>query len=67
MRGIHEFVEGLRGVQAVAYDVVVSGPTQEEHDKNLIALLMRVIERNIRLIYQNHSSFFPAFRGLEIY
>ena len=48
MRGIHEFVEGLRGVQAVADDIVVSGPTQEEHDENLIALLMRARERNIR-------------------
>ena len=48
MRGIHEFVEGLRGVQAVADDIVVSGPTQEEQDENLIALLMRARERNIR-------------------
>lgn len=47
-RTVDEFIEGLDGVRAVADDIVVSGRTQQEHDSNLRALLVRARERNVR-------------------
>ena len=47
-RIVDEFIEGLKGIRAVANDIVVSGRNQEEHDNNLRALLMRASEQNVR-------------------
>jgi len=52
---LQQALEGLKGVESIADDILVfgCGDTQEEadfdHDRNMIALLERCRERNIRL------------------
>ena len=54
-RHVNEIIEGLEGITAIADGLLVTGAgnTQEEaladHDRNLIALLQRVSERNFKL------------------
>ena len=54
-RHVNEIIEGLEGITAIADDLLVTGAgnTHEEaladHDRNLIALLQRVSERNFKL------------------
>lgn len=51
-RKLNENIEGLEGVRAVADDIIIWGKTEEEHDRNVHALLRRCSERNIKL---NHD------------
>lgn len=50
---VDETYEGLRGVAAIVDDVLVSGGTKQEHDDNLMAMLQRSRERDVRLNPEN--------------
>lgn len=44
-----EIFEGIPGVTPLVDDIIISGATQEEHDKNLRAALDRAIKKNLKL------------------
>ncbi|KAJ8351148.1 hypothetical protein SKAU_G00226240 [Synaphobranchus kaupii] len=48
-RKIDETYQGLDGVVAIVDDVLIYGATQEEHDRNLRAMLQRSREKGVRL------------------
>ena len=48
-RKLQENIEGLPGVICVADDILIYGQNQEDHNNNLIGLLKRCSERNIKL------------------
>ena len=54
-RRMHELIEGLQGVELVPDDFIVVGrgdkieDASRDHDKNLMALLLRCAERGVKL------------------
>lgn len=48
-RKIDECYEGLDGVVALVYDLLVFGQTREEHDRNLRKVLIRSKERCVKI------------------
>lgn len=59
-----QILEGLHGVASIADDIVVYGKDEEEHDRNLTALMERAAEAGMVfnsdkcIIKQNNISFF---------
>lgn len=43
-------LEGLKGVTGIADDTFVYGATEEEHDANMVNLMIRSMERGIEFI-----------------
>ena len=46
---MHNILNGLKGVVCLIDDVLVCGTTQEEHDKNLLAVLHRIQDAGLTL------------------
>ena len=68
---IDQTFEGCRGVLGIADDIVISGPTEEEHDQNLRSMMGRCQETGLRLtpdkchIKQEKIKFYGLICGPE--
>jgi hypothetical protein len=67
-RRLHETLDGVHGIEVIADDILItgSGNTQQEaendHDRNLRALLERAKEKNLKLNYKKRKIGLPEVK-----